>query len=474
MARVVNFDTQVQEYFNATGQSLLAGDVVSLDPTNIDKKYIKIPVLNGEDWVLGVVSENTPNNKVCYVAKLGQVWVRADNSSGAIAIGDMLTCKGGGTLACKAGEFGYTIGYALEPCDSATPLLIKMEINTIANTINAISGGGTGTIQGATNVGTGGIGLFSAVNGVNLEFKNINAKSNKILVTNDNTNKEVDIDLDETKININNLLNTLSISKGGTNNTSYTIGKFLAFDGTKLVSTPYDQNSFSNPGESPIQNASNIGIGGVGLFKEVSASSLSFKNINAGNSSITITDDTTNNEVDIAVNPAGINITGLAGTLTISKGGTNNTSFTANRFIMSNSNGTALISSSFTATSFAQDGENIGTTTYVGVFKQKSGTNLQFKGLASLDSSLTITDLTANNVVNLTVNPAAININGFNGVTAIAKGGTNNTTYTEGKFLVFDGSKIASSIYDQNSFSGEGGESGGSSVENEAFAWFIS
>ena len=474
MARVVNFDTQVQEYFNATGQSLLAGDVVSLDPANIDKKYIKIPVLNGEDWVLGVVSENTSNNKICYVAKLGQVWVRADNSSGAIAIGDMLTCKGSGTLACKAGEFGYTIGYALEPCDSATPLLIKMEINTIANTINAISGGGTGTIQGASNIGNGGIGLFSAVNGVNLEFKNINAKSNKVLVTNDNTNKEVDIDLDETKININNLLNTLSISKGGTNNTSYTTGKFLAFDGTKLVSTSYDQNSFSNPGESPIQNASNIGIGGVGLFKEVSASSLSFKNINAKDNTITITDDTTNNEVDIAVNPSEIPINNLDGRLSISKGGTNSTSFTANRFIMSNSSGSALIASTYTASSFIQNGQNIGNITNVGIFKQKSGTNLQLKGLSSNDLSLNITDLTDNDTVNLTINAAQISINDFKNIVAIAKGGTNNTTYTEGKFLVFDGAKIAASVYDQNSFSGSSGGGGGSSIENEAYSWFIS
>lgn len=34
----------------------------------------------------------------------------------------------------------------------------------------------------------------------------------------------------------------------------------------------------------------------------------------------------------------------------------------------------------------------------------------------------------------------------------IAYGGTNNTTYTTGKFLVFDGSKIDSTSYDQNSF----------------------
>ena len=47
----------------------------------------------------------------------------------------------------------------------------------------------------ASNVGIAGVGLFKQKTGVNLEFKNINAASNKISITNDAANNEVDIDV---------------------------------------------------------------------------------------------------------------------------------------------------------------------------------------------------------------------------------------------------------------------------------------
>jgi|TARA_R110002020_G_scaffold102076_2_gene239971 hypothetical protein len=47
--------------------------------------------------------------------------------------------------------------------------------------------------------------------------------------------------------------------------------------------------------------ASNVGAGGVGVFKQKTGVDLEFKKINAGSGKITITDDTVNNEVDINV-----------------------------------------------------------------------------------------------------------------------------------------------------------------------------
>lgn len=54
--------------------------------------------------------------------------------------------------------------------------------------------------------------------------------------------------------------------------------------------------------------ASNQGAGGVGVYKQKTSVDLEFKNINAGSNKITVTDDTTNNEIDIDVAPANINI----------------------------------------------------------------------------------------------------------------------------------------------------------------------
>src|SRR5690606_8241389 len=54
----------------------------------------------------------------------------------------------------------------------------------------------------ASNEGIGGTGVFLAKTGVNLEFKNINAGSDKIIVTNDAANNEIDIDVNEANLNI--------------------------------------------------------------------------------------------------------------------------------------------------------------------------------------------------------------------------------------------------------------------------------
>jgi hypothetical protein len=55
--------------------------------------------------------------------------------------------------------------------------------------------------------------------------------------------------------------------------------------------------------------ASNVGVGGVGLYKQKTGVDLEFKNINAGSNKVTVTNDASNNEVDIDVAPA--NFTGI-------------------------------------------------------------------------------------------------------------------------------------------------------------------
>lgn len=67
------------------------------------------------------------------------------------------------------------------------------------------SSGGSGEVNTASNVGTGGVGLFDAKVSTDLQFRNINAGSAAITVTLDGANKEVDIDVDPAQIDVANL-----------------------------------------------------------------------------------------------------------------------------------------------------------------------------------------------------------------------------------------------------------------------------
>jgi hypothetical protein len=89
--------------------------------------------------------------------------------------------------------------------------------------------------------------------------------------------------------------------------------KYYGTDGTG------SKGYFSIPASGESNTASNVGAGGVGVFKQKSGVDLQFKNVNAGSSKITITDDTTNSEVDIDVVEANLTLANLGGNLAESR-----------------------------------------------------------------------------------------------------------------------------------------------------------
>ncbi|WP_171017407.1 hypothetical protein, partial [Maribacter sp. ACAM166] len=71
---------------------------------------------------------------------------------------------------------------------------LKADVDTFA--------AGSGQTNTASNVGATGVGTFARKTGADLEFKNITAGSNKISITNDSGNDEIDVDINEANLTI--------------------------------------------------------------------------------------------------------------------------------------------------------------------------------------------------------------------------------------------------------------------------------
>jgi len=68
-----------------------------------------------------------------------------------------------------------------------------------------IDGAAVGEVNTASNVGVGGVGVFEGKSGVDLEFRNVIAKSSKIAVTEQVANNEIEIDVVEANLSLGNL-----------------------------------------------------------------------------------------------------------------------------------------------------------------------------------------------------------------------------------------------------------------------------
>ena len=80
---------------------------------------------------------------------------------------------------------------------AGTNVSVSYNDTTGETTISSIDTGETNT---ASNIGTAGVGVFKQKTGTNLEFKKINAGSNKITITDDVVNNEVDVNVVEANL----------------------------------------------------------------------------------------------------------------------------------------------------------------------------------------------------------------------------------------------------------------------------------
>jgi hypothetical protein len=147
-----------------------------------------------------------------------------------------------------------------------------------ANTIT-ISATGTGEANTASNVGTGGFGMFKQKSALDLEFKNLHVASSKLTLTDDGANNRLSLDLGTVS-----LLN-LSDTPG-------TIGSALEVLRVNAGGTAYEFGSV-------VYSASNIGTDGFGPFKQLTGTELEFYNIAPANAEITVVQN--GNDLDIGL-----------------------------------------------------------------------------------------------------------------------------------------------------------------------------
>jgi len=94
----------------------------------------------------------------------------------------------------------------------------------------------------------------------------------------------------------------------------------------KNVTLPNDSGTLSlGGGGTPISVINNLGVGGVGVFKNAAAGEANFYSLASISSAIDIALDAGNNLIEISLDETVINLSNLAGTLPISKGGTGQT-----------------------------------------------------------------------------------------------------------------------------------------------------
>jgi hypothetical protein len=159
---------------------------------------------------------------------------------GDTTLGANLTL-GGATVAGIKDEDAMT-------SDSPTHLVTQQSVKAYVDSQSHAGEANTGS-----NTGSTGEGVFKAKTGIDLEFKKLVAGSN-VTIT------------------------------GGT-------------DAITIAST----GGGGGGGSGETNTSSNVGTSGVGVFKQKTGVDFEFKKINAGSSKVTITDDTSDNEIDIDV-----------------------------------------------------------------------------------------------------------------------------------------------------------------------------
>jgi hypothetical protein len=158
---------------------------------------------DGTTVCLGIVAENVASGQYFYYYPLGTDGVMV--AAGEILDLDLNSAlkyvSGSGWLNAESADPVSAI--VSEPVDKNDPANEVAAGEYVYVSLDAYYNGGAGgggEANTASNVGSGGVGLFKQKLSSTLQFKNINAGSTKITITDDTGDDEVDIDVDESEL----------------------------------------------------------------------------------------------------------------------------------------------------------------------------------------------------------------------------------------------------------------------------------
>ena len=297
------------------------------------------------------------------------------------------------------------------PVGNTTSTDVQAAITELQTDIDGITI--TGETNTASNQGTAGIASFIQKNGVDLEFRSVNAGSNKVTVSEDAINNEILVDIDDTNLTITESQISDLTHTVNTDNQNAAAVPFIPAGNTAstdvqaaITELQTDIDGITITGET--NTASNQGTAGIASFIQKNGVDLEFRSVNAGSNKVTVSEDAINNEILVDIDDTNLTITESQISDLTHTVNTDNQNAAAVPFIPAGNTASTDVQAAITELQTDIDGititgetntaSNQGTAG-IASFIQKNGVDLEFRSVNAGSNKVTVSEDAINNEI---------------------------------------------------------------------------